>query len=115
MRGPPTIMGQDCSLMQRFEISFEGQSQRFRAASDRTLLASLVAEGITHLSVGCRSGGCGVCRIKVVEGAYKSMAMNRARISRDDEDQGIVLACRIIPASDLRIRPLPLSPTGLLN
>lgn len=101
--------------MQRFEISFEGQSQRFRAASDRTLLASLVTEGVTLLSVGCRSGGCGICRIKVVEGAYRTMTMNRARITRDDEDQGIVLACRVVPASDLLIRPEPLAPTGPLN
>ena len=101
--------------MQRFEISFEGQPHRFRAASDRTLLASLVAEGVTLLSVGCRSGGCGICRIKVVEGAYRTLAMNRARITRDDEEQGIVLACRIIPASDLHLRPLPFAPTGLLN
>lgn len=115
MRGPLIILGQDGSLMQRFEISFEGQAQRFRAAADRTLLASLVADGVTVLSIGCRSGGCGVCRIKVVEGAYRSMAMNRARISREDEDEGIVLACRIIPASDLHVRPLPLGPAGLLN
>lgn len=101
--------------MQGFEISFEGQTQRFRAASHRTLLASLVAEGATALSIGCRSGGCGVCRIKVVEGAYQTMTMNRARISRDDEGQGIVLACRIIPVSDLNIRPLPPAPTGLPN
>ena len=101
--------------MQRFEISFEGQAQRFGAAADRTLLASLVAEGVTALSVGCRSGGCGICRIKVVEGDYRSMTMNRARISCEDEGQGIVLACRIIPASDLHIRPLPLATAGLLN
>lgn len=113
--GPATVMGQDGSLMQRFEIIFEGQSRRFRAASDRTLLASLVAQGITVLSVGCRNGGCGICRVKVVDGAYRTLAMNRARISREEEKAGIVLACRIVPASDLRVRPLPLGPTGRLN
>lgn len=101
--------------MQRFEISFEDQSQRFSAASESTLLASLVAQGVNLLSVGCRNGGCGICRIKVVEGAYRTMAMNRARISREDEAEGIVLACRILPASDLKIRPLPLASSRLLN
>lgn len=92
---------------QAYQISFAGQERLYPAAACRSLLASLVAEGVDALSVGCRSGGCGVCRIQILDGEYQALPMNRARISEADEAVRIALACRIIPMSDLHILPLP--------
>lgn len=97
---------------QGYQVSFEGEGRNFTVAAGRSLLASLVAKGIDILSVGCRNGGCGICRVQILEGLFTPMPMNRSRISAADEASGIVLACRIIPLSNLRIEPLPPAVVG---
>ncbi len=60
------------------------------------------------INVGCRGGGCGVCRIRVHDGEYEAKKMSRKHIPEEDQAQGLVLACRIYPKSDLSIEVLPL-------
>lgn len=68
-----------------------------------TLLAGLEAIGADIVPVGCRGGGCGACRVKVLSGSYESKKMSRAHVSATAEKDGVVLACRTTPHSDLRI------------
>ncbi|MDO3385964.1 2Fe-2S iron-sulfur cluster binding domain-containing protein, partial [Gilvimarinus sp. SDUM040013] len=48
-------------------------------------------------------GGCGVCKVKIVEGDYHSKCMSKAHISDTQAGEGYVLACRVYPLSDLCI------------
>jgi ferredoxin len=91
-----------------YSIGMSDRREQFRAQAGCSLLSSLLIAGLAWLDIGCRSGGCGVCRIRVVNGQYDSLKMSRSRISEADEAAGIVLACRIFPKSDMRIEPLPL-------
>lgn len=70
--------------------------------------ASLLARmgNFAPVLVGCKGGGCGKCKVKVTEGTYSSKKMSRAHITPRDEEQSIVLACRIFPRSDIAIIPL---------
>ncbi|MFC6669635.1 2Fe-2S iron-sulfur cluster-binding protein [Marinobacterium aestuariivivens] len=86
-----------------FSIRVDNRQQSFAARPDRTLLAAMEASGARTIDVGCRGGGCGRCRIRVLDGRYDSKRMSRAHISEQDEAQGIVLACRIFARSDLVI------------
>ncbi len=79
-----------------------GDSEVF-TADDKTLLAGLELAGSAIVPVGCRGGGCGICRVKVLSGQYETKKMSRAHISEDGEKEGLVLACRTLPKSDLRI------------
>ena len=91
-----------------FAISLGDEIGEFRAGRDRSLLASMIASGKHWLSIGCRGGGCGVCRIKVIAGQFETLPMNRARVSVEDEASGFALACRVFPQSDMRIIAVPL-------
>lgn len=71
----------------------EGES--LLAASDRCMNK--------QITVGCRGGGCGICRVKIIQGNYRSKVMSRAHISENDLQQGVVLACRVYPESDMQI------------
>jgi ferredoxin len=62
--------------------------------------------------VGCRGGGCGVCRIRVLSGEYVVKRMSRAHVTVDDEAVGTVLACRTWPRSNLDIEPKPKQPNN---
>ncbi len=60
------------------------------------------------IPVGCRGGGCGICRIHVVSGEYETQKMSRKHVPYEDQDRGIALACRVYPRSDLNIDVLSL-------
>lgn len=89
-----------------------GSDQPFACRHGQSLLTAMIAAGQSGIKVGCRNGGCGVCRVRVLAGSYASEKMTRSRISEADEAQGIVLACRIMPGTDLTFEPLPLKSAG---
>ncbi|AJR23848.1 MULTISPECIES: 2Fe-2S iron-sulfur cluster binding domain-containing protein [Sphingobium] len=93
-----------------FQIEIGGV--RFPCRADQSLLAAMIASGRKALAVGCRSGGCGVCRIRIQAGRCSTGHMNRAVVSAADEQAGIVLACRAYPSSDIRAVPLPRASFG---
>jgi ferredoxin len=68
-----------------------------------SVLRAMVAAGRADLPLGCRSGGCGVCRVRVEDGEYTLGVMSAAQVDADAAAQGIALACRLFPSTDLRI------------
>jgi ferredoxin len=91
---------------ERHRVSVAHASQSFIASENINLLVNMERANQSHVLVGCRGGGCGKCRIQVLEGTYLSKKMSRAHIKPDDEEQGVVLACRIFARSDLHIIPM---------
>lgn len=96
---------------QRFTITVEGSGTATCTAGERVLVALERAQGFgrlpnlpRRLPVGCRRGGCGVCRARVLKGDYRRDPMSRAHVSEMDEAAGLVLACSIYPLSDLVLR-----------
>lgn len=85
-----------------------GADHEFLSPAEIPLLQGMIAARLSAIDVGCRGGGCGICRIKVLSGPYRSLPMSRSRISQEDEAQGIVLACRIIPEGEIAIETYPL-------
>lgn len=94
--------------LQTYRIDLSGHDKPIAARADQTVLQALIAAAVAAVPVGCRGGGCGICRIKVVSGRYRSQVMSRSRISEQDERESIVLACRVFPDSDISIIALPL-------
>jgi ferredoxin len=63
-------------------------------------------QGRKGIAVSCRSGGCGICRVLIVQGRVQLGLMSRAQVSVEDEMNGIALACKATPLSDVRLRVL---------
>jgi ferredoxin len=86
----------------------------FPVASGSPVLHAMVRRALRVLPVGCRGGGCGVCRVRVVEGAYRTLRMSRRHVSEADEGQRLALACRLLPSTDLVVEAAPCqtAPTG---
>ena len=90
-----------------FEIFIEGTDRSFTCRAGQNVLQAMEQMGTQGVPVGCRGGGCGVCRVQVLgSGKYRSRKMTRAQVTMDDEQHGICLACKLIPDGDLRLRPL---------
>lgn len=92
--------GPDC----RHTVLLRETGETYLCSSTETLLQGMARIGRKCIPTGCLNGGCGVCKIAVQSGlAQKSGAMSRAHISAQEEAQGIVLACRVVPAGPVEI------------
>lgn len=89
-----------------FEITLEDTGERYRCKPEESLLAGMERLGKRGIPVGCRGGGCGVCKVRIVAGTYRKRVMSRACLSAEEEAVGVVLACRVWPSSDIRLRVL---------
>ncbi|KAA0873541.1 2Fe-2S iron-sulfur cluster-binding protein [Nitrincola tapanii] len=87
--------------MERISIHVVNRDLRFQIPAGQVLLPAMEKTGCQAIAVGCRGGGCGLCKIRVLEGEYQSKRMSRAHITPEEEAAGIVLACRILPTSEL--------------
>jgi ferredoxin len=79
----------------------------FDVTAGQRVLHEMIKRNVADIPVGCRGGGCGACRIRVVEGEYTTRRMSRRHVSEHDEANGIVLACRLIPSSDIVVELAP--------
>lgn len=92
---------------ERFEITISDSGDSFLCKEGQNVLLAMERLGRRGIPVGCRGGGCGICRVQVLgDGKYRTTKMSRAQVSEEDEANGIALACKLIPEGDLQIRPL---------
>jgi len=89
----------------RHSIVMKDQQAGFNASPEHSVLVAMERAGQALIPVGCRGGGCGKCRIRILEGEYISKRMSRAWVSPEDEAEGRVLACRVFARGDLTIEP----------
>jgi len=78
--------------------------ETYTCATDESLLNGMLRLGRKGIPVGCVNGGCGVCKIRVVEGAVHSLGpISRAHVTSEEESQGYTLACRVAPTIAVRL------------
>jgi len=90
-------------MAEKYRIHIENSGEDYSCASDLSLLRGMEVLGRRGIPVGCRGGGCGVCKVQVTSGSYVSRVMSREHVSEDDEREGRVLACRVRPCSDVHL------------
>ncbi|MEM7469464.1 MAG: 2Fe-2S iron-sulfur cluster-binding protein, partial [Pseudomonadota bacterium] len=81
-----------------FQISIEDSGETFNCRVDQNVLSAMERLGHKGIPVGCRGGGCGICRVQVVgevkhETHYRTLKMSKAQVSDEDRENGIALAC----------------------
>lgn len=87
-------------------VTLTQTGESYRCADTRSVLEGMEALGKKGIPVGCRGGGCGVCKVHIVSGSYAKRAMSRDHVSEAEEACGVVLACRVKPTSDLGLEVL---------
>ncbi|QTD45371.1 2Fe-2S iron-sulfur cluster-binding protein [Ottowia testudinis] len=92
--------------MPAYTITIDDTGESYRCVDYRSVLEGMEALGKKGIPVGCRNGGCGVCKVQVTAGSYSRRVMSREHVSEADEAAGCVLSCRIKPTSDLHLSVL---------
>ncbi len=88
--------------MDIYKIYVRGEAREATAPAHRTLLDAASAAGLPVM-VGCKGGGCGVCKILIVDGQVEHGMYAKSALSDDERGAGYVLACQARPISDVTI------------
>ena len=92
-----------------YQITLVDSGTCFQCKDGQNVLAAMERLGRRDIPVGCRGGGCGICRVQVLDGdRYRTLKMSRAQVSAQDQAAGICLACKLIPEGNLTLRALGL-------
>lgn len=90
--------------MTTYTVTIEDTGSSYRCYESQTLLEGMESLGKKGIPVGCRGGGCGVCKVQVLSGTYTKRVMSREYVSEQDEVKGCVLACRVRPTNEITLR-----------
>ena len=83
--------------------------EEYPCATTESLLRGMLKLGRKGIPAGCVNGGCGVCKVRIVEGEVTSLGpVSREHVSAEEERCGITLACRVAPAT---VQPPPVEST----
>jgi CDP-4-dehydro-6-deoxyglucose reductase len=82
-----------------------GEDKPHPCGREEKALSALERDQVKEIRVGCRQGGCGACRVRVVSGDYETGKMSRDHVSEEEEKEGYALSCRLFPKSDLVLEP----------
>lgn len=83
-------------------ITVQG-SGSFQCPADVNLLRAMEQSGLRLIPVGCRGGGCGICKVRVLSGRYRTGPMSRSRVTPTERVTGFALSCRTFPVSEMSI------------
>lgn len=90
-----------------YEIIDASTNESFTCREDEPLLSAMKRTRKGPIQYGCGGGGCGVCKIQVLEGEYEAFKnMSKAHIKEEDRTNNIVLSCCIKPRSNLKIKKI---------
>lgn len=95
-----------------YEVCELLSGQRFPCPPGQSLLRAMEAAGKRCVPVGCRGGGCGLCKVWVRSGDYRRGRMSGCHVPPEAAAQGLALACQVFPDSDLAIETLPRACAG---
>lgn len=85
----------------RHRVTIRDNGGSFTCGADDRVLIAMEKGGKADIPVGCRGGGCGVCRVRVLEGAFETGPMSKRHVGPDEKARGLALACRLYPRGDL--------------
>jgi len=75
---------------------------RLEASPGQTILDTALAAGVAYPH-GCRSGRCGSCKSRLIEGEIDLLPHSRFALSEEEKANGLILACRAIARSDAAV------------
>ena len=84
-------------------ITVEPSGEVIYLGSGETVLGGLYKAGYSY-TVGCRRGGCGICKVDLVSGAveYPTTVADTV-LTPDERLEGTCLSCRAVPTGDVTI------------
>ncbi|WP_374483623.1 2Fe-2S iron-sulfur cluster-binding protein [Zoogloea sp.] len=90
-------------MAQKYLIHIGNSGEDYTCDAELNLLRGMEVLGRRGIPVGCRGGGCGVCKVAIHSGSYEARKMSRDCVSAEEEASGVVLACRVFPRGEMSL------------
>lgn len=87
-----------------YQIKVSDSDDQFSCSDAESVLEGMHRTGHKGIPCGCRGGACGVCKVEILTGEYASKRMSSCHVNAEDLAARRVLACRIVPQSDIELR-----------
>jgi CDP-4-dehydro-6-deoxyglucose reductase len=85
------------------EVTILPDGVQVTARDDETLLRALARAGLRY-RVGCKRGGCGVCKVQLKLGEVRyERPIAESVLSDDERVEGLCLSCRAVPITNIVI------------
>ena len=89
--------------MYKVTLKARGKHFEYLAAEGQSPLQAAKNEFIPF-PVGCQSGGCGMCKVKVLDGNYEqNLVRSHQALSDEELENNFALGCCMTPKSDLEL------------
>ncbi|WP_394233771.1 2Fe-2S iron-sulfur cluster-binding protein [Niallia oryzisoli] len=89
--------------MYKVKLHARGQLFDYSCLSTVTPLKA-ARDQFIPIPTGCRRGGCGMCKVKVLQGEFtQDFIRSHEALSDAELENGYALACCMVPKSDLNI------------
>ena len=85
-----------------FDITLPNIRRTIAVAAGQTILSAALDASINYPH-GCKSGRCGRCKSRLVEGQVDLLDHSRFALTADERAAGLILACRAIPTADASV------------
>ncbi|WP_028311577.1 2Fe-2S iron-sulfur cluster binding domain-containing protein [Derxia gummosa] len=89
---------------QRHQVTIANTGETYECQAGESVLVGMARMGKRGIPLGCRGGGCGVCKVEVVAGDCATSRMSAAHVGDDDRRARRLLACCTYPAGPLVVR-----------
>lgn len=87
-----------------YKVVLIDRNESFICKASESILSAMEHAKVKPFPSGCKGGGCGICKMKLVEGSVRMGAVSREHLPKEQESQGMILACKAYPLSDLKIK-----------
>jgi ferredoxin len=85
------------------EITILPDGIQVTAEPDETLLRAMARAGLRY-RVGCKRGGCGICKVHLLGGEVRyERPIADSVLSDDERVEGVSLSCRAVPLTNVVI------------
>jgi ferredoxin len=88
--------------MSQYQIHVQPDNRTIQSKEGQSILDTASRNGV-KIKVGCKGGGCGICKIKILEGEVERGITSRSVLSLEEIEQGYALSCKTEPKSDIVI------------
>ena len=87
-----------------FQVTIENTGEAFRCRDEENVLRAMEQLHRKGIPVGCRNGGCGVCKVRVLSGSVRTLGpVSSAHVTAQERANGYTLACRVAPTEAVRL------------
>ena len=88
--------------MTRKIVDIRQTRTRLEVSNGQTILEAALAASISYPH-GCRSGRCGSCKSRLIEGQVQLLEHSRFALTEQENSDGLILACRALPQTDVAV------------